>query len=330
MIVDLTRFVEAARPLWRELEEKLDYLERAPDAKLDVDGAQRLHYLYQRASVDLVEVSHLRAESELRSYLEWIVGRAYGEIHARGRVKRFDPWNWLRATFPGTVRRHARALALSMALTLLGTLFGAIALRLDPESKEVLLPFSHLQQSPRERVAEERRTRGATLSGQQGRFSAELMTHNTKVSFTVMALGMTYGLGTVAMLFYNGVILGAVAYDYVTDGQTVFLLGWLLPHGSVEIPAIVLAGQAGFVLGIALIGWRSRESRTARFRIIAPDLATMAGGIALLLVWAGVVESFFSQYHEPVLPYGVKIAFGSVQLLLLIVYLRVSGRDARA
>ena len=43
-------------------------------------------------------------------------------------------------------------------------------------------------------------------------------------------------------------ILGAVAVDYVADGQTRFLLGWLLPHGAIEIPAILIAGQAGLVL----------------------------------------------------------------------------------
>ena len=56
------------------------------------------------------------------------------------------------------------------------------------------------------------------------------MTHNIKVSIFTLALGMTWGIGTLIMLFYNGVILGAVALDYVLAGETTFLLGWLLPH----------------------------------------------------------------------------------------------------
>ena len=71
------------------------------------------------------------------------------------------------------------------------------------------------------------------------------MTHNTQVSIFTLALGMTWGVGTIIMLFYNGVILGAVAVDYIHAGQTKFLLGWLMPHGVVEIPAILIAGQAG-------------------------------------------------------------------------------------
>jgi hypothetical protein len=61
-------------------------------------------------------------------------------------------------------------------------------------------------------------------------------------------------------------------------------------------------------------------------RAVAPDLVTLIFGVALMLVWAGIVEAFFSQYHEPVLPYWVKIAFGSVELLLLVLYLSRAGR----
>jgi uncharacterized membrane protein SpoIIM required for sporulation len=127
-------------------------------------------------------------------------------------------------------------------------------------------------------------------------------------------------------LFYNGVILGAICADYVMAGQGTFLGGWLLPHGSVEIPAMLVAGQAGFVLGAALLGWRSRAPLRERLRGISQDLLTLIGGLALMLVWAGVVEAFFSQFHEPVLPYALKIAFGLLQLTLLVCFFALAGR----
>ena len=71
----------------------------------------------------------------------------------------------------------------------------------------------------------------AGLSGEKAGFSANLMTHNIQVTVLTMALGMTWGVGTLIMLFYNGVILGAVSADYILGGQGVFLAGWLLPHG---------------------------------------------------------------------------------------------------
>lgn len=328
MILDIPRFLAAAQPVWRELETILDELENSPDTRLNIARAERFYRLYQQTSAHLAEVRHLTAERELRGYLENLVARAYARIYVRGGVrKRLSLWRWFTEQFPIAVRRQAGAFLWSVILMLAGALFGAVALRFDTSAKMAIMPFSHLKLSPSERVKKEMEDQGRKLAGGQARFSADLMTHNTRVSFLTLGLGMTYGLGTVVLLFYNGVILGAVALDYIADGQLLFLLGWLLPHGSIEIPAILIAGQAGLVLGSALIGWGGREPRRLRLRRVLPDIVTLAGGIAVMLVWAGLIESFFSQYHEPVVPYVVKIAFGLAQLLALTVFLMRGGKN---
>ena len=188
------------------------------------------------------------------------------------------------------------------------------------------MPFSHLLGDPAKRVAEEENATYDRLEGHKTSFSAELMTHNTKVSIFTLALGMTWGVGTILMLFYNGVILGAVAVDYIHAGQTKFLLGWLMPHGVIEIPAILIAGQAGLLLAVALIGRGQRIPFRTRLRQVSGDIATLIFGVALILVWSGFIESFLSQYHQPVIPYDVKIAFGCVELVLLFLFLAKSGR----
>jgi uncharacterized membrane protein SpoIIM required for sporulation len=209
-----------------------------------------------------------------------------------------------------------------------GAVFGGVLLVVDPEAKEVVMPFSHLLGDPSERVAmEESGGDRDRMAGAKSSFAASLMQNNIKVSILAMALGMTFGAGTLIVLFYNGVILGAVVVDYVAAGETVFLLGWLLPHGAVEIPAILVGAQAGLVLARALIGWGDRDNLRQRMRKVGPDLTTLMIGVALMLVWAGVIEAFFSQYHAPVLPYGVKITFGVVELGLLIFFFGRCGRE---
>lgn len=325
MILDLARFVESGRPRWTALEKTLDWLERDPHRALSLEEAEKFHELYQRASADLAKIASMASEGELRTHLEWLVGRAYAEIHEARERRRFRPWRWLTVEFPRAFRRRFRAFELAAALTLVGVFFGALALGIDTEAKSVLMPFEGLQVSPSERVAQEKRLQGKNLAGKKGQFSAELMTHNTQVALFTVALGMTFGFGTVVLLFYNGVILGAVAYDYVHGGQSVFLMGWLLPHGVIEIPAILVGGQTGFVIAHALIGWGSRASRAERLREISRDVVMLAGGLAAMLVWAGVVEAFLSQYHEPVISYGMKIGFGMVEAALLALFLARAG-----
>ncbi len=83
------------------------------------------------------------------------------------------------------------------------------------------------------------------------------------------------------------------------------------------------------MLAGALIGRRERKPLRARLREVIADVGTLCGGAALLLVWAGIVESFLSQHHEPAVPYWAKIAFGTAQLTALVWWLARSGAAAK-
>jgi uncharacterized membrane protein SpoIIM required for sporulation len=326
MIIDVDRFVDSERHYWEELETTLDRLQNDPNRRMDIRHLKRFHYLYERASSDLARISTFAAEKEIRSYLESLVARAYGEIHeSRNKPHKLRPIYWFFTHFPNVFREHVRAFALAVIITLVGSTFGAAVITFDYDSKQILMPFPHLQIKPSERVAMEEKSKEDRMEGVKTGFSAMLMTHNTRVSILTLAMGMTWGIGTIILLFYNGVILGSVCADYVLDGQSKFLMGWLMPHGVIEIPAILIAGQAGLVLAAALIGRGNRMPLRIRLREITGDLLTLIGGVAVLLIWAGIIEAFLSQYHQPVFPYWAKIGFGFVELLLLTLFLWRSG-----
>jgi uncharacterized membrane protein SpoIIM required for sporulation len=326
MIIDLPRFVAAERPYWDEMATVLKKMEAAPESSLSLPEIQRLHYLYERCSSDLSRLDTFATEPELRIYLESLVSRAYSEIHETRAKSKIRIKNTILA-FPRAFRRHLGEFRLAVGITLLGCAFGWFALHIDNRNKAILLPFSHLLVPPAERVAQEEHAKEDRLKGVKASFAAELMTHNTQVTILAMALGLTFGAGTLILLFYNGVILGAVATDYIVGGQGVFLAGWLLPHGSIEIPAILLGGQAGFILAGAMIGWGDRTPRASRLRAVAPDLVAIICGAAVMLIWAGIVESFVSQYHQPVIPYGLKIGFGLCEAAALTFFLGWAGRE---
>ncbi len=329
MIIDVQRFITTERPHWEELSRALDRLGRPGGSRMSVDELRRFHLLYERAAADLAKLTTFASEPQIRLYLEQLVARCYAELHeTRARHRGLHPLKWFFQTLPQTFRRRIRAFQMSVVVTVAGCAFGGFALALDPDAKPALMPFSHLLQDPAKRVAEEEAANEDRLAGHKGSFSAQLMTHNTRVSVFTLALGMTWGVGTILMLFYNGIMMGAITVDYVRAGQTKFLVGWLLPHGALEIPAILIAGQAGFVLAMALIGWGTRVPLRKRLRAISPDMVTLIFGVGLLLIWAGFVESFLSQYHEPILPYSVKIVFGCIELLLLTLFLWKSGSRA--
>jgi uncharacterized membrane protein SpoIIM required for sporulation len=330
VILDLDQFIRRERPYWEELERVVARqadTERLPG----VEAARRFYYLYERAAADLAKVQTFAAEPELRVYLEGLVGQAYARLHQRsGTGVRWQPLHWLTRVFPATFRRHVGAFWLALGLTLLGAGVGAFVLAKDPENKWMLIPpqFGHLQQTPTERVqAEETNAaeRAGVIAEEAPSFSTMLMTHNTKVSLTALALGFLWGVFTAVLLFYNGVILGFVAYDYIADGQGQFLAAWLLPHGVPELMAIFIGGQAGLVLARAVIGHGTGLPLRHRLRLVRDDLATLAGGLAVMLVYAGFIEAFLSQHHGPHL-YGLKIGFGLMELIVMIAFFSLMGR----
>ncbi|MBV8895002.1 MAG: stage II sporulation protein M [Acidobacteriaceae bacterium] len=328
MIVNLEAFVARARPKWEELDKTLQRFEHDRFCRLSFEQSTRLFELYQHCAADLARLQE-SSQPELFEYLESVVARAYTHIHSVRKPARVHPFRWLTQTLPQTFRRQFRAFVAATLLLVLGSGTGVLLLAIDPDAKSVLMPFPHLLNDPNERVKQEEKDKGKQLNGHQIAFSAYLVTHNISVAFLSMAAGMTFGLGTILMVFSNGVDIGAVCADYVHAGQGAFLAGWLLPHGVFEIPALLVASQAGFLLASALIGWRSRLSRAARLRHIAPDVYTLSMGAALMLVWAGLIESFISQYHAPVLPYSAKIGFALIELAFLIWFFTKAGTRRR-
>jgi uncharacterized membrane protein SpoIIM required for sporulation len=321
MIIDLPRFIAAGRPAWTELERLLDRMETDPYREMPIEEAQRFHFLYQKVSADLGRVATFASEPELKRYLESLTARAYGEIHeTRERGSRFRPVHWFIDEFPRVFRKQFGAFLVSLIVTMVGMLFGGFSVALDQDAKDAILPgqFAHLLDDPAKRVAEEEKAKDDRLEGKRSYFASALMANNIKVSIFTLGLGVTFGIGTIITLFYNAVLLGMVVVDYTLAGQVVFMLGWLMPHGVIEIPAILIAAQGGLVLGRALIGRGDRAPVAARLRVIGGDLMMLIYGVAVMLVWAGIIESFLSQYHEPVIRYWQKIAFGTLELAALI------------
>jgi uncharacterized membrane protein SpoIIM required for sporulation len=236
------------------------------------------------------------------------------------------PWLWLTRDFPRTFRRNSPLFFVALAAMGAGVMVGGGTRAFYPDSKDIVIPFTHLLDDPTERVATVEIGSQERLHGGSTGFWRFLISNNIRVSILTLALGLTWGVGTVMLLFYNGVILGAVIVDYLAAGETLFLLGWLMPHGAIEIPAVLISGQAGLLLGSSLIGWGDRTSLTKRLRLIGRDLALLIAGVALLLVWAGLVEAFLSERHASMLSYSLKIVFGLVELAALALFLTFSGR----
>jgi uncharacterized membrane protein SpoIIM required for sporulation len=89
------------------------------------------------------------------------------------------------------------------------------------------------------------------------------------------------------------------------------------PHGSLELPSIVLSGAAGLRLGYGVLfpGIYRRRDSIARAGV---EAARLVSGIIPLLVIAGTLEGFFSPSSAPV---WLKFSVGGSIFTLLLLWL---------
>jgi uncharacterized membrane protein SpoIIM required for sporulation len=324
---DVNRFLVERRPDWEALEALLAQVEQKGLRSLDIEGARRFGKLYRSASSDLIRARTELADASVTDYLNDLVARSYARVHAGSGRRARHVVRFFLEGFPRLFREEWRAIALSALLLFSGGAVGATAVAYDPDALSVLIPEQHQAWTPDERVAREHEREGAHGGDRAAQFSSFLFTHNIKVSFLVFALGITFGVGTVSVLFYNGVPLGALAMEYHQAGQDLFFWAWILPHGIPELTAIFVAGGAGLLLarGLLVPGRRSRKDALVHE---ARRAARLVVGAIPILVVAGVIEGTISQLHEPVIPYGLKLAFAVLVGAGLYAWLLLAGRRA--
>lgn len=318
--MNIERFLHDRRPVWDELAQLLD---RAEDTELSRTEMHELVGLYRRSCSDLNRARSYTANPEILGHLNQLTGRAYRLIYRAGHETKIWPTfvTLLTREIPAAFRKQRSSVVLAALAFLSGALFGCIAILVDPANGERLIPAMFFSESPRERVEKIERDEERIDNVEKALvFGASLYTHNIKVAFLAFSLGaLTIVLGLL-ILFYNGVILGAVGTLYVLDGVSVFFVAWVGPHGALELPAIVFGGAAGLVVGRALL-MPGQLSRGASLRRVLPSVWRMMIGTALILVLAGIIEGSFSQFSAKTIAYELKILVAAALFLGLLTYL---------
>ncbi|RRJ62101.1 stage II sporulation protein M [Paenibacillus oralis] len=135
-------------------------------------------------------------------------------------------------------------------------------------------------------------------------FFTFIFLNNALKSVAIMVLGGLLGLLPGIFLLMNGVALGYVVAAASSRGEHVLdlIVRGLLPHGIIEIPAILIASGFGLQFGYLVIkslgerGARDPGERTVDWRGFFTAFCRGACWVVLLLVIAAVIESTLTFY----------------------------------
>ena len=278
--------------------------------------------LYRGVTADLARARTYGASPGLLEAVERWTGAGHNLLYrAKGRAA-VPLGRWIMRELPRAVRRHHRPVLLA-ALLLFGPMLASYAAVRDrPARARAIMPAGMLARAENTVRGDINAAYIKVEGSARPALSSGLMTNNIGVSFTAFAGGLLAGVGTVLILVFNGVLLGAAFGLYANNGILGVILAFIFPHGVMELTAICLAGGAGLGLGSALL-MPGRRTRREALRERGRAFLSLLGGAVLLLVAAGLVEGFYSPSG---LPAVAKFAFGGGTALLLAWYFGFAGR----
>lgn len=314
--MDVDRFITTHQASWARLEQ-LTAAAGAAGSRLQPAEVDELVQLYQRASTHLSHARTQRADPALVARLTRLVAGAGGVLYSARSRSLAGAARFFTISFPAAVW-HARRFLVAAALLLLvpAVVLGAWLARSDA-ALEASAP-----DAVREAYVEDD-FEAYYSSSPAGEFATSVTVNNIQVGFLAFAAGILVVV-TPFVLAYNGANLGMAAGLFAAVGQSAKFYGLILPHGLLELSAIVVAGGAGLAVGWSLIdpGDRTRGQALAEQ---GRRSAVIALGLMLAFVVAGAIEGFVTPSG---LPTSMRVGIGTVVFVAFWTYVLVLGRRA--
>jgi uncharacterized membrane protein SpoIIM required for sporulation len=314
--VDVDRFIAANQPVWDRLEALLS----GGAGSIAQDQIDDLVCLYQQTSAHLSYARTYLRDPSLVAALSGLTGRAGAVIYGtRPRTLR-ALGRYLADTFPAALWHIRWFVLASTALFLLPALGVGIWMANSPQALNAVAP-------PALREAYVQKDFEAYYSSQPATvFASQVTTNNVQVSVLAFAVGILLCAPTAYILALNGANVGFAAGLFAAAGQQPRFWGLILPHGLLEITAVLVAGATGLRLGWTIIdpGDRPRgEALTEEAR----RAITVVIGLALAFAVAGVIEGFVTGSG---LPTWARVGVGIIAETAVVSYAMSRGRSAAA
>lgn len=281
-----TRFIEQNRAKWAEYEQLLR--EDRPDP-------ERLSELFVQITDDLSYARTFYPNRSVRVFLNSMAGRIFQNIYRGKSFPGARIMNFWKKELPQALWEGRMALLLSFCIFTLAFVIGVVSSMIEPEFARTILgddyvtmTLSNIENGDPMAVYKD--------SGPFG-MTAGIAANNLFVAFRTAILGVLASLGTVLSLLYNGVMVGAFQYFFISKGlfSESFLTIWI--HGTLEISAIIIAGASGLIAGSGLL-FPGTYRRVQAFRTSIRRGLKIFLGVVPVLVLAAFFEGFLTRYTE--------------------------------
>ncbi|MFW9078170.1 stage II sporulation protein M [Pseudomonas sp. P2757] len=310
---------------WERFALALERLERGKDTA----QVAAFPKAYRRLCQHLALAQERGYSSFLIDSLQQQVLRGHQQLYRHRSQLGANLLGFILGGFPRLVREEWR-FVLASAVLFFGSLIGfGVLVYLFPELIYNLIPADQVRemQGMYDPVAGHLGRSAERAASEDWVMFGYYIMHNIGIAFQTFAGGLLAGVGSAFFLFYNGLMIGALA-GHLTEigfGQTFW--SFVIGHGAFELTAIALAGAAGLKLGWALIA-PGRLTRGEALRRAARQSVLLVCGVMLFLLIAAFIEAYWSS-RSAVTPL-TKYLVGAALWLSVAIYLLFAGRTRHA
>lgn len=311
--MNIQRWIARREPNWQRLDSLLRKIERKGWKSLEANEVGELASLYRCVVSDLARARTQNLGNALVENLHSLKIRAYKQIDKGSRrqgglgVVKFYRWG-----LPAIVQQTFPYIALATALFLLGVLIAWLCIWQEPSFMSLVVPSRIIS-----KVRDDGELWTASIVGVEPMICSGITINNLKVSLGAVAGGITAGAFTIYIMVFNGLLIGAVATLVGQNNLAYPFWAFVFPHGSLELPAILIAGGAGLLISKAIF-FPVKYRRFDAIKLHGSQAIQLVFGIVPMLIISGIIEGFFSS--NPAIPNPIKYLTGFCFFAVLVMY----------
>jgi uncharacterized membrane protein SpoIIM required for sporulation len=231
---------------------------------------------------------------------------------------------FLLAEFPRLVRSEARCMWAALALFAIPLIGWFVLLQYKPELIHALMSAKQIAEF--EKMYDPANPVLGRDSGTDWAMFGVYIMNNISIGLKTFANGLLVGIGTIYVLVFNGISIGAVFGHLQQIGYGDPLFRFACGHGAFELTAIVIAGGAGLQLGLRILA-PGRKRRIDALIEGGIKGAKLCLGIVVMLLIAAFIEAFWSSIAS--IPASVKYSVAAVLWASVFTWLALGGRGKK-
>ena len=298
----------------KQNKEKWIVFEKALHNNLKINPDDLASYYIQLTN-DLSYAQTYYPGSKTLLYLNSLATEAHQKIYITKRESKNKIISFWKYEFPLFFQKYHRTLLFTFLFFMAAVIIGTVSTLNDDSFVRLILGDAYVNMTLEN--IEKGEPMAVYKSGSNIGSFLGITINNIRVAMIAFAFGALLSVGTIFILFNNGIMLGAFIsffykYGLLDSTSTIWL------HGTIEISVIVIAGCAGLVMGNSFLFPKTYSRRISFMRGAKDGLKIVVSTIPFFII-AGFIEGFITRYGDG-MPKILAFSIIAASLFLIVYY----------